>query len=90
MPSHAINPSLKHMADFKGDDGLKEAECAAYATCQKLSCRHEACYKRYMYSPPGKQKEQCAPLMDEWKACFAAEMAKRSKAAVAEPQPRTA
>lgn len=50
------------------------SERSAYDICRPLSCKHEACYKRLMYSQPKKQQEQCGPLMQEWKDCFAREL----------------
>ena len=69
-----VNESLSRTMAYKGDDGLSDRERKAYETCKPLSCKHEACYKRFMYSSPQKQKEQCGPLMEDWRACFAEEM----------------
>tara|TARA_B110001452_G_scaffold27226_1_gene21378 strand:+ start:554 stop:814 length:261 start_codon:yes stop_codon:yes gene_type:complete len=69
-----VNESLSAAMSYKGDDGLSDAERRAYDVCRPLSCKHEACYKQYMYSPPARQKEKCAPMMDAWKACFAEKM----------------
>ena len=71
MVAGKVNESLSRTLAFKGDDGLSDAERKAYDKCRHLSCLHEACYKRYMYSPPAKQKEKCGELMDNWKSCFA-------------------
>ena len=64
-----VNETLSRQFSV-ADDGLSDAERAAYDHCRPLSCKHEACYKRYMYSKPAKQRENCAPLFEEWKRCF--------------------
>lgn len=69
-----VNETLSAQFSYKGPDGLTDAERQSYAECKPLSCKHEACYKRFMYSQPQKQKQECGPLMDEWKACFAEAM----------------
>ena len=71
MPSlpGKVNETLDKQMSYKGDDGLTDAERKAYDTCRPLSCKHEACYKQYMYSPPARQKEKCGPLMEAWKSC---------------------
>ena len=66
-----VNETLSKQFSYKGDDGLSDAERRAYEACRPLSCLHETCYKRYMYSPPASQKEKCGELMDQWKECFA-------------------
>ena len=76
MAHGRVNETLSRTMAFKGDDGLSESERRAYDKCQPLSCKHEACYKRYMYSSPQKQNTECGPLFAEWKACFAEERAK--------------
>ena len=65
-----VNETLSRTMAYGGDDGLSDAERLAYDRCKQLSCRHESCYKRYMYSPPEKQKRECEPLMAEWRKCF--------------------
>ena len=72
MPSlpGKVNETLDKQMSYKGDDGLTDAERKSYDACRPLSCKHEACYKRYMYSKPAKQRENCAPLFEEWKRCF--------------------
>ena len=57
------------------NDGLTPAERKAYEKCRPLSCIHERCYKRYMFSSPKKQKLKCGKLLDDWKACYASEIA---------------
>mmetsp|Transcript_31418 Transcript_31418/g.62792 ORF Transcript_31418/g.62792 Transcript_31418/m.62792 type:complete len:87 (+) Transcript_31418:113-373(+) len=69
-PAGKVNEGLSKAMSYKGDDGLSDAERQAYDICRSLSCRHEACYKRYMYASPQKQKAECDPLMKEWKQCF--------------------
>ena len=69
MVSGPVNETLSRQFSV-ADDGLSDAERSAYDHCRPLSCKHEACYKRYMYSKPAKQRENCAPLFDEWKRCF--------------------
>ena len=64
MTAGKVNETLSKQFSYKGDDGLSDAERHAYEACRPLSCLHEACYKRYMYSPPQKQKEKCGALMD--------------------------
>ena len=71
MASGRVNETLSKQMSFKGDDGLTEVERQAYEACNKLSCLHEACYKRYMYSSPETQKEKCGKLIEDWKFCFA-------------------
>ena len=78
MVAGKVNETLSKQMSHKGDDGLTAAERKAYEACRKLSCVHEACYKRFMYSQPAKQQRECAPLMDKWKQCFAEEMAKEA------------
>ena len=56
------------------DDGLSGLERAAYKHCQPLSCEHERCFKRHMYSDPKKQKRECGPLFKKWQACFDKQM----------------
>ena len=75
-----VNESLSNAMAFKGSDGLTSDERKAYDKCRELSCKHEACYKRFMYSPPKKQQEECGSLMHDWKQCFAEEMKKAAKA----------
>ena len=70
MPQGPVNETLSRQFAVSGDDGLSDAERAAYDHCRPLSCKHEACYKRFMYSKPAKQRENCAPLFEEWKRCF--------------------
>ena len=67
MPQGPVNETLSRQFAVSGDDGLSDAERAAYDHCRPLSCKHEACYKRFMYSKPAKQRENCAPLFEEWK-----------------------
>jgi hypothetical protein len=69
-----VNETLSKTMSYKGDDGLSDAERRAYEKCKPLSCKHEQCYKRFMYSSPKKQKEECGPLMQDWKQCFEEEM----------------
>ena len=69
MVSGPVNETLSRQFSV-ADDGLSDAERAAYDHCRPLSCKHEACYKRYMYSKPAKQRENCGPLFEEWKRCF--------------------
>lgn len=69
-PQGKVNESLSKTMAYKGDDGLSPAERRAYEACRTLSCIHEACYKRYMYSQPDRQKEKCAHLMEDWRRCF--------------------
>ena len=76
MPAFKVNETLSKTMSYKGDDGLSDAERQAYEVCRPLSCKHEACYKRLMYAQPRKQKEQCGPLMADWKACFDEELQK--------------
>ena len=71
MATGRVNETLSKQMSYKGDDGLSDVERRAYEVCKALSCKHEQCYKRYMYSPPAKQREKCGALMDDWKACFA-------------------
>ena len=77
MPSGPVNKTLSKQFEYKGDDGLSDAERQAYAACQRLSCLHEACYKRFMYAQPQKQQSECGPLMANWKQCFKDELQKR-------------
>ena len=70
MPQGPVNETLSRQFAVSGDDGLSDAERAAYDHCRPLSCKHEACYKRFMYSSPAKQRENCGPLFEEWKRCF--------------------
>ena len=65
-----VNETLSKQMSYKGPDGLTDIERRAYEVCKPLSCKHEQCYKRFMYSSPQKQKEQCGPLMSQWQACF--------------------
>lgn len=65
-----VNESLSRAMAYKGADGLTDAERRAYEACRPLSCKHEACYKRLMYAAPQKQRDQCGPLLQEWRACF--------------------
>ena len=74
MVAGPINPTLANQMAFKGADGLTDAERKAYEVCRPLSCKHETCYKRYMYLP-AKQSE-CTQLMNAWKACFAEQLSK--------------
>ena len=76
MPAFKVNETLSKTMSYKGDDGLSDAERQAYEVCRPLSGKHEACYKRLMYAQPKKQKEQCGPLMADWKACFDEELQK--------------
>ena len=78
MASGPVNKTLGKQMEYKGDDGLTETERQAYAVCQRLSCIHEACYKRYMYVSPQRQQQECGPLMEDWKRCFREETQKRS------------
>jgi hypothetical protein len=64
-----VNESLNKTFAYKGDDGLSQAERLAYDACKSLSCKHEACYKRFMYHHK-KQQSECSPLMKEWRQCF--------------------
>ena len=43
-----VNETLSRQFSV-ADDGLSDAERSAYDHCRPLSCKHEACYKRYMY-----------------------------------------
>lgn len=74
MVAGPINPTLANQMAFKGADGLTDAERKAYEVCRPLSCKHETCYKRYMYLP-AKQSE-CTQHMNAWKACFAEQLSK--------------
>jgi transposase-like protein len=65
-----VNESLSKTFAYKGEDGLSDAERRAYEECRKLSCLHEACYRRYLYSSPARQEEKCSSLMDNWRQCF--------------------
>ena len=65
-----MNETLNKQFAYKGPDGLTDSERHAHDTCRPLSCRHEACYKRYMYSSPQKQNAECGLLMAERKKCF--------------------
>ena len=65
-----VNETLSKQMAFKGDDGLSDAERRAYEVCRPLSCKHESCFKRYMYYHPDKQKDKCGHLFEEWKSCF--------------------
>ncbi len=56
-----VNETLSKQMSYKGPDGLTDIERRAYEVCKPLSCKHEQCYKRFMYSSPQKQKEQCDP-----------------------------
>ena len=76
MVTGKVNESLSRQLAYKGADGLTDVERKAYAVCRQLSCAHEACYKRLMYSSPKRQTEECGPLMSKWKDCFADEMKK--------------
>ena len=49
-PAGKVNESLSAAMSYKGPDGLTDAERKAYALCKALSCKHEACYKKFMYS----------------------------------------
>ena len=82
MPAIAgkVNDTLSAQMSYKGADGLTEDERRAYAVCKSLSCAHEACYKKYMFSQPAKQKEKCGPLMQTWRDCFEQELLRRSPA----------
>ena len=73
MPAFKVNETLSKTMSYKGDDGLSDAERQAYEVCRPLSGKHEACYKRYMYSSPKKQKEECGRLMADWRQCFTTE-----------------
>ena len=75
----ALRGGVTHrdMPTYKGDDGLTETERQSYAVCQRLSCIHEACYKRYMYVSPQRQQKECGPLMEDWKRCFREETQRR-------------
>jgi hypothetical protein len=79
MPAVAgkVNESLSRTFAHKGPDGLTDDERAAYELCKPLSCRHEACYKRLMYKGTQRQKDECGPLMQEWRSCFDEEMRRR-------------
>eukprot|EP00283_Hemiselmis_rufescens_P007319 CAMPEP_0173429838 /NCGR_PEP_ID=MMETSP1357-20121228/8437_1 /TAXON_ID=77926 /ORGANISM="Hemiselmis rufescens, Strain PCC563" /LENGTH=79 /DNA_ID=CAMNT_0014394081 /DNA_START=133 /DNA_END=372 /DNA_ORIENTATION=+ len=59
-------------------DGLTDAERRAYAVCRPLSCKHEACFTRFMYSAEALRQEKCGPLLSDWKKCFEAQMEKFS------------
>ena len=84
-PRGKVNESLSKAMSYKGDDGLSDAERKAHAICNPLSCRHAACYRRLMYSTPIKLKEECGPLMEDWKSCFAREL-RRLEATGTSPQ----
>ena len=79
-PAGKVNETLSKTFSYKGDDGLTDIERQAYELCKPLSCKHEGCYKRFMYSDPKKQKEKCGPLMAEWRACL--EEAKKAGASM--------
>ncbi len=67
--------SLKQMPTFPQEqDGLSPAERRAYAVCRPFSCKHEACFSRFMYSSEALRQEKCGPLFAEWKKCFDAEV----------------
>ena len=86
MPvSGKVNETLSAQMSYKGKDGLSDAERKSYDDCKSLSCKHEACYKRLMYADPRKQKEQCGPMMEQWKTCFQEAMAKYSVTEPAKP-----
>ena len=74
-----VNESLSKTMSYKGPDGLTDDERRAYETCKPLSCKHEACYKRFMYSAPKRQQEECGPLMQEWRACFKEALARAAQ-----------
>ena len=80
MPGIAgkVNESLNKTMSYKGPDGLTDEERQAYAVCRPLSCAHEACYKKFMYSPPEKQKAKCGALMQNWLECFEQELQKKA------------
>ena len=80
MLAGPVNPTIANQMAFKGADGLTDAERKAYEVCRPLSCKHETCYKRYMYLP-AKQSE-CTQLMNAWKACFAEQLSKERHDAV--------
>lgn len=50
---------------------LSEPEKLCYAKCQPLSCKHEACYKKWMFFPSDRIERECGQLMKNWKKCFA-------------------
>lgn len=77
MVSGPVNKTLGKQMEYKGDDGLTDIERASYAACVRLSCLHEACYKRFMYLQPERQQKECGPLMDDWKRCFREETQRR-------------
>ena len=77
MVSGPVNKTLGKQMEYNGDDGLTETERQSYAVCQRLSCIHEVCYKRYMYVSPQRQQEECGPLMEDWKRCFREETQRR-------------
>ena len=74
MVAGKVNETLSKTMAFKGNDGLSDAERKAYEKCKHLSCLHESCFKRYMYSSPKKQKDECGPLMDDWRQCYTSEL----------------
>jgi hypothetical protein len=79
MVAGKVNESLSHTMAYKGSDGLSDIERKAYEKCRELSCKHEACYKRFMYSAPKKQQQECGSLMRDWKHCFAEELSKATQ-----------
>ena len=79
MVAGKVNETLSKVMAFKGSDGLSDAERHAYEKCKHLSCLHEACYKRFMYSSPKKQKKECSGLMADWRECFTSERERHEK-----------
>lgn len=74
MVAGKVNETLSKQFSYKGPDGLTDAERRAYEVCKQLSCKHEACYKRYMYQPD--KQLGCKELFADWNACFSQEMDK--------------
>jgi hypothetical protein len=52
--------------------GLTQLEEKGYSSCNKLSCLHESCIKKYhnTVANPTRSKIMCGDLFDEWKACY--------------------